>query len=485
MRHKLAIKLIVLIVLSVTLMVCIMAPLYFYLQPTMYIKQELRIVATFSENLKNVEPFDREHLDEFVTESKENYRVYVFDKDFEPLYTSYEFGNNTKFLKQLFGNKLTNFSEDATPYYVDIDNDPSVRLYTCCEKNGKTYYIYIKDSHSGVAQVFAFSNRVLTFVVIGYIIICSIVLILVISPSIKRIKQVTDVAVKISENNFSVRYQGKILKNEIGDLALSVNKMADTMQKNIDNLENYNFVLYEDNQHMKEYELSRRILLRNITHDLKTPLAVISSQVEMIATCQKQQDKDYYYNSAMEEITKMSKMISEVLKMTGDERRVASKKASNINISALITELCDSSSAYIKSRKLKLQTDITHDLHLVNVKEYVEFVFRNYMSNAVQNAQTDSPITVTLKKHGKFIRLSVENFGEHISEQMKDKIWSEGFTTKPQGKENTGLGLYIVKEISLKEDTKCGFENTENGVRFWFDFNDYSDNTKEESDINP
>ncbi len=474
MKNKLTIKLIITIVGTVTLLAGIMAPVYFYLQPKMYIEQEKRYVAEFSENLKAVEPFDKETISQFVSNSPENYRVYVFDENFEPLYTSYNFGNNKKFIESLFTSKMEAFQKDAEPYYTEVDNDPSVRLSTCCEKNGKTYYVYIKDSHSGVAVVFDFSNRVLVYVVIGYIIICSILLFLAISPSVKSVREVTDVAMKISENNLSVRYQGNIRKNEIGELAHSVNRMADTLQENIKNLENYNFILHEDNRYMMEYEQSRRMLLRNIAHDLKTPLAVISSQVEMIRTCKEQEKKDYYYSSAMEEIDKMSKLISNVLQMTVDEHRFISKKAKCIDISTLITQLCNSHNAYIKSCKLRLIKDITPNLHLNTISEYIEFVFRNYLSNAVQNAEKNTEITVSLKECSGGIRLAVENRGINIPDEMKDKIWTESFTTLPKSKDNTGLGLYIVKEISLIEHTLCGFDNTENGVRFWFDFTDCS-----------
>lgn len=475
MKNKMTVRLIITIVVTVTLLVAIMAPIYFYLQPKMYINQQIRYVDEFSQRFMAVEPFDKENLDAFVKNSHKNYRIYVFDKDFEPMYTSYEFGNNKKFIENLFGKKMESFKPHAEPYYTDVDNDPSIRHSTCCEKNGKVYYIYIKDSLSGVTQVFDFSNMVLGYVVIGYIIICSIVLFLAISPSAKSIREVTLVAKNISDNNLSVRYQGTIHKNEIGELALSVNKMADTIKKNIDNLENYNFVLCEDNRHMMEYEQSRRMLLRNITHDLKTPLAVISSQVEMIATCKEQKDKDYYCESAMEEIGKMSKMISNVLQMTVDERRIISKKAQQFNLSETITQLCNSSSAYVKSCQLKLDTDITPGIKMYTIKEYLEFVFRNYLSNAVQNAEKNTAITVSLKETESGVRLSVENQGRHIPDDMKEKIWTESFTTLPKGKDNTGLGLYIVKEISLMERTGCGFENTDNGVRFWFDFIDCSD----------
>ncbi len=472
MKNKLTFKLIVTIVAAITIIAAVMIPIYFYLQPKIYIRQEARNVAAFSEKLKAVEPFDSGSLKKFFDKSEVSYRVYVFDENFEPLFTSFELGNNKKFIQKLFGDKMDRFSETSEPYFSKLDDESAVRLYTRYKVDGKTYYINIKNNLSGANVVFDLSNRILGYVVIGYIVICSVVLYLAISPSIKSLKKVTDVAKNISKNNLSVRYQGKIRKNEIGELALSVNKMADTIQENINNLENYNFVLREDNQYMMEYEQSRRILLRNITHDLKTPLAVISSQVEMITTCEEQEKKDYYYESAMEEISKMSHMISEVLQMTVDERRIISKESRLTNASVIITELCDNNSAYIKSCDLELIKDITANLELNTIKEYMEFVFRNYLANAVQNAVKKTAITVSLKKCDGVIRLSIENTGKHIPEEMKDKIWTETFTTSPEGIKNSGLGLYIVKEISLIEHTRCGFDNTESGVRFWFDFTD-------------
>ena len=142
--------------------------------------------------------------------------------------------------------------------------------------------------------------------------------------------------------------------DEIGELAVSVNKMADTIHENINELENYNFVLREDNSYIKEFEQTRRLMLRNITHDLKTPLAVISSQIEMLNICEEQEKKDYYYQSAMEEIGKMNKMISSVLRLTTEERELIRKNARLTDVSELIGELCKSRRAYVESRELEL-----------------------------------------------------------------------------------------------------------------------------------
>ena len=478
MKNKLTLKLIIVIVLSVALLAGIMAPVYFVLQRRMYIEQETRRVAEFAENIKKVEPFDKKALEKYFKASGASYRVYVFDESFEPLYSSFELGYHKNLITNLFSDKLERFQEKSEPYYSKVDDEPAVRMYTSHNADGKTYYIQIKDSLSGVDLVFDFSNRILGIVVIGYILICSVALYLAISPSVKSIKEVTAVAREISQNNLSVRCQGKVRRDEIGELTQSVNKMADTIQENINNLENYNFVLREDNRYMKEYEKSRRMLLRNITHDLKTPLAVISSQVEMISACKEQEKKDYYYRSAMEEIDNMSKMISEVLQLTVDERRLNYKETQEFDISALIVSLCDSRRAYVRSRQLELRTDIAPDLRLHAVKEYVEYVFKNYLSNAVQNADKNTVIRVSLREYKQAVRLSVENHGKNIPEEIKDKIWTEAFTTSPEGSENTGLGLYIIKEISLLEHTKCGFDNTETGVRFWFDFIDCSYETE-------
>lgn len=473
MKNKLTLKLIVLIVVSITLIAAVMAPIYFYLQPQMYIKQEIGNVNEFTKELKAIKPFTKESLEKFVSKSPYSYRIYVFNEDFEPLYSSYDFGNNKKFVDNLFGNKKNMFKENSKAFYSDTNDEPAVRIYTTRVINGTTYYIHVKDSLSGVSLVFDFSNKILGYVVIGYIIICSVILFLAISPSVKSVSKVTKVAKSISENNLSVRYQGPTRNDEIGELTTSINRMADTIQENINNLENYNFILQEDNSYMKEYEETRRMLLCNITHDLKTPLAVISSQVEMIAACDEQEKKDYYYRSAMEEISKMSKMLSDVLQMTITEHNIVTKKAEDIDISAFITELCQSHDAYIKSHNINLKTEITQNLRLNTIKKYIESIFRNYLSNAVQNAEINTEITVSLKQNESVIRLSVENIGKNIPDDMKDKIWTNAFTTSSEGKNNTGLGLFIVKEISLMEHTECGFDNMENGVRFWFNFLNY------------
>ena len=159
MKNKLTLKLIIAIVAAVALLAGIMAPVYFMLQRQVYINQETRHVANFSDSLKQVEPFNKESLEQFFNNSGVNYRVYVFDTDFEPLYSSFELGYHKNLITNLFSDKTERFRADSEPYYATIDDEPAVRMYTSCEIDSKTYYIQVKDSLSGVDVVFDFSNR--------------------------------------------------------------------------------------------------------------------------------------------------------------------------------------------------------------------------------------------------------------------------------------------------------------------------------------
>lgn len=471
MKNKLTFRLVISIVMTLTLLACVMTPIYFRLQRRAYIALEERRVAEFCAGLERLEPFDRDTVADYYERSGVTYRLYVFDRRLVPVYASLELGNRRNFLQRLFGDKLDRFTADGEPFFSVVDDEAAVRLYRTHRAQGHTYYIQIKDSFNGADPVFTFTNRILLYVVIAYILICSAVLVLTISPAVRTIRETTQVAQKIAANDLTVRYKGKVRRDETGELVLSINRMADAIQEKINGLKNYNFLLRADMDRRAEHDDVRKSVIRGITHDLKTPLAVISSQVEMMHDCTQPERKDYYYDSAIEEIGKMSSMISRVLNLTLTEHQQPEEQPRELEISALIGSLCADLRDYAHSKGVELAARLEPDVRLKVTPGRVEHVFRNYLSNAVQNARPGSTVTVSLKRTPAAVRLSVFNEGEPIPEELSDRIWMEGFTTNPDGRiENSGLGLYIVREIARMEDAECGFFRRDGGVEFWFDF---------------
>ena len=109
----------------------------------------------------------------------------------------------------------------------------------------------------------------------------------------------------------------------------------------------------------------------------------------------------------------------------------------------------------------------------------IEEVITNYISNAINHVESlggeKAYIKIWLGKAGlndKKVRIHVFNTGKHIPENDMDKIWDKFYKVdKARTREygGSGVGLSIVKAIMNSHNQKCGADNVENGVDFWFE----------------
>ena len=114
--------------------------------------------------------------------------------------------------------------------------------------------------------------------------------------------------------------------------------MEDKIQQNINDLNNYNYLLLRQNRDMAEFEDMRKKLVSNITHELKTPLAIISSQVELLQYEYDETKKDYYFTSILEETDKMSRLISSILQNSKMENKIQQASLRWTSLSALTSD---------------------------------------------------------------------------------------------------------------------------------------------------
>ena len=230
-----------------------------------------------------------------------------------------------------------------------------------------------------------------------------------------------------------------------------------------------------DNQKNFCLQEKQREFVANISHELKTPLAVVSSQVEMLELMGDQIDKDYYFASVHEELDKMSKMIGELLEFSMLDSALDNMEIMDVDMSEMTEYLLLRYDALFQRQGIRIEKNIAANAVVKGNQRYLERAVNNYLMNAMQHTGNGKKISISLQKTRQYVYISVFNEGERISEERLEHIWDSFYTySKKRKKEdlqssNAGIGLYTVKKIVDRHNGKCGIENMENGVKFWIE----------------
>lgn len=234
--------------------------------------------------------------------------------------------------------------------------------------------------------------------------------------------------------------------------------------------------IQEGRKDISEEELVhvQKEFIANVSHELKTPLAVISGQVEMLQKMGDGIDRDYYFSSIREEIDKMSDMVSNLLNITNIEHHMDEMELEDVNLSDMMEYMILKYDALFRQNKLRIQTELASDCLVRGNHMYLEQAINNYIMNAFQHTAQGREIRIRLVRERSEAVLYVYNDGQLIGPENMERIWQDyymgpkdGSRRKGQRMPNAGLGLYLVKKIVEQHQGSCGAENKEKGVEFW------------------
>ena len=327
-------------------------------------------------------------------------------------------------------------------------------------------FILIRTPIQGIKDNVHISNTFITYIGIGTLII-GIVAAFVLSSYISRpIKQLSNIAERMSELDFDVKYDGKD-KGEIGLLGNSMNNMSKKLEENISQLKAANLELQRDIDKKEKLEQMRTDFLSNVSHELKTPIALIQGYAEGLkeGITDDPESMDFYCSVIMDEAAKMNDMVKRLLTLNQIER---------FDINELVKSVASANELRASQKELKITCDIKDTPLYVWSDEYkVEEVITNYISNAINHCCNENIIKVAVGQIDKEnVRVSVFNTGKNIPEEDIDHIWEKFYKVdKARTREygGNGIGLSIVKAIVESMGKKCGVNNLPDGVEFWFD----------------
>lgn len=224
----------------------------------------------------------------------------------------------------------------------------------------------------------------------------------------------------------------------------------------------------------REAEEKRKTLISNITHELKTPLAIIRSYTECLQENVNPEKSRSYLDTIQEETERMDALVLQMLELSRLEAgrvRLASDSFSLLELTRAIVEKME---PMLKERALTVHFDLEQEFTLVADEGRIGQVITNLLSNAIKYSTPKGDIRLCVYRSGGKAYFQIENTAPHLPEDALGKVWDSFYRTdSSRNTPGTGLGLALVKSIISLHGGTVSVENTmlnaqTTGVRFRF-----------------
>lgn len=348
--------------------------------------------------------------------------------------------------------------------------------------NSTEYLVYTRDYNGRnveimLKQSIIESSTALAVQFVSILAIVGLVAMLVLNIFIslrftKPITEMNNIAQKMTELDFS-RKAEVYSDDEIGELAQSINTLSDSLSASLTELKEKNAILERDLQAQKRLDEMRKGFVASVSHELKTPIAIIQGYAEGLESgvVNDEQTKNKYCGVIKDETDRMNKLVLTLLELSRIESGVDLNPQS-FDLSELVVNTIDRNSDAISASGCEFSLDVA-DRQLVTADRLMmEQVLQNYINNALGHVSENGKISVYTEPYANNIRLCVFNSGEHIPENELESIWQSFHRVDKahnRASGRVGLGLSIVRAIMIAHKKDFGVFNTNGGVVFWFE----------------
>ena len=289
------------------------------------------------------------------------------------------------------------------------------------------------------------------------------------------IRQLTDISIRMKELDFSAKYNGEN-RTELDILGRNMNELSQKLEETISALRTANNDLQRDLDRRNRQEEMRQEFLSNVTHELKTPIALIRGYAEGLqdGIADDPESRSFYLDTIVDESDKMNVIVQKVLQLNQLEFGSNEVSMERFDIVDMIRNYLESASLLARQDDVTLQFDQKATLYVWGDPFLIQEVFQNYYSNALHHVEPapGKIIDIRCEKKGDLVRVTVFNTGKPIPADSLPHIWEKFYKVdKARTREygGSGVGLSIVKAIMTLHHRAYGAENYENGVAFWFE----------------
>ena len=310
--------------------------------------------------------------------------------------------------------------------------------------NGMLYaYIYVvlsSEEYTAVSKNLAtnFFLKIGSQAMLLTLLATLLVGLLIIRIITNNLSRIIEVMQKFREGDLTARVQTEST-GDVKQVAVIFNEMADILTENIEKL--------------KAVEVLRRELVANVSHDLRTPIAIIQGYVEtmqMKADTLTEAEKKRYLNIISESTSKLEKLILELFELSKLEANQVEAHKEPFFISELVNDISSKYQLVAKVKNITINTVLSKELPMVVADvSLIERVMQNLVDNAMKYTPEGGEIIIKTCKNENGVEVSVSDTGIGIPESEREQIFGRYYKANnfTDLKNSTGLGLAIVKKI--------------------------------------
>ena len=355
-------------------------------------------------------------------------------------------------------------SQSDFPFPPDKRNDSSqnsndhrgqrtslIKVRIVSSDSGITRVVYVSSETTPVRNI-TDSLRVQLTVLSAVMLVLSVILSFIYSRQLsKPIIEMNNEAEKLARGDFDVHFEQSSGSRELDELGEKLNYAASELSK-VDSL--------------------RTELIANVSHDLRTPLTLITGYSEMMRDLPGENNAENL-NLIIDESKRLSQIVNDVLDISRFQSGTMKLNMEHFCITDEIKELIDRLSAFTSQEGYQLSFEQSENVYVEADRNAVSRVMYNLISNAINYTDSDSKsVNIIQTVSGDEVKIDVVDHGKGISQEELPFIFDRYYRSKEAHVRSiigSGLGLSIVKSILTAHDAKFGvISSPGNGSDFWF-----------------
>jgi len=332
--------------------------------------------------------------------------------------------------------------------YFSAPNYVMGKLVTAGEKTIASVFVCIPAQST--AKLFMELSQVFILMTIAVLFLTLVATILVARNMLRPLKHMAVAARKFAAGDFSARAPLPKFQDELYDMTLSFNSMAEAMQN---------------------VEETRRGLIASVSHDLRTPMTTIAGFVDGILDGTiKPEKQERYLKIISAEVKRLSRLANSMLAVSRLENN-RDLEYSVVDISEMIRRIVISFEQRLTEKRIEVELDIPEQQNLKAEHDSIFQAVYNLFDNAVKFTDVGGRITVYLAENGGKLQFNMINTGSEIPpEQIKyifDRFY-KGDSSRNSNTSGSGLGMYITKTVIKQHGGDIFVRSGDNKTEFCF-----------------